>query len=335
MKKNIIIGTVGAVVAMATSAQAAEWTKHFRVGLDVAFNIEADFNSNGTFIVPSTIDGPSRSYDDGFVGVDDTGNAGNLTSFWGYADRDRQVVAPGRLAMNKTTDFTTSAGGATEEDAPYMGIDAVYGMSTPWRDNLSIGFEVGFSLLPIDIKDRRSIGVTGTTATDLYDINGLMLPPGSYEGGTSGIGMLLPTSPVIRTFTTGTGTLDGSRGVEGNLFSLRLGPMLRWQIDPSWSLSGSAGIAVGLMHADLVLDEMLNIPGSPSVPFQAEEGDSDITYGGYAGAVVMYDTGYYWEAFLGVHIMSMTDAELSGVGRRANLSLGAGIHITAGINWSF
>jgi hypothetical protein len=127
----------------------------------------------------------------------------------------------------------------------------------------------------------------------------------------------------------------GSRGLEGNLYSLRAGPTVHWQISPSWSVAGSAGLSVAMLHADMIINEVMNSPGAPALTIQARNSDSDLAYGGYIGGVVMYDTGYYWDAFLGVHVVTMSDADLEGGGRRASLSLGSGIHVTAGINWSF
>lgn len=40
---------------------------------------------------PSTGGGINRSYDDGFVYVDNTGNAGGYTSFWAYQDSSQIV----------------------------------------------------------------------------------------------------------------------------------------------------------------------------------------------------------------------------------------------------
>jgi hypothetical protein len=353
MKKTIIgIGTVGAFIAMATGAQAAEWTKHFRIGLDAAFNIDATFDQSGMYSVPTqigaandTLSGDTainRDYDDGYVRVDDTGNGGGRTSYWGFTDRSTQYdAAAGTLTMRKATSFTTAGGGTTEEDAPYLGIDAVYGMSTPWRERLSVGWEIGINFMPIDIQDRRSLAATRDETLHVYPTGG-MVPPGggpggfnNYNGGPSGVGPLLPDMPTASRTQTVAGTLDGSRGLEGNLYTLRLGPMLRWQMTPYWALSGSAGASVAMLHADMKINETMNSVGAPPLTIGARNSDSDLSYGGYIGGVVTYDTGYYWEVFIGAHFVTMTDAELTGGGRRASLSLGSGLHVTAGISWSF
>lgn len=349
MKKTII----GIGIALATGTQAAEWTKHFRIGLDAAFNIDATFNQSGRYAVPTQIGAPNdgltggtainRDYDDGYVRVDDTGNGGGLTSYWGFTDRSTQYdAAAGTLTMRKANSFTTAGGGTTEEDAPYLGVDLAYAMSTPWRERISVGFEIGLNFMPIDIRDRRSLAATRDETLHVYR-TGLMVPPGggpggfnNYNGGSSGVGPLLPDMPTDPAVTqTVPGTLDGTRSLEGNLYTLRLGPMLRWQMTPYWAVSGSAGASVAMLHADMKINETMNSPGAPALDISARNSDSDLAYGGYIGGVVTYDTGYYWELFIGAHIVAMTDAEITGGGRRASLSLGSGFHLTAGINWSF
>src|SRR6478736_9428060 len=56
------------------------WPKHFRVGAMAGFNIKADFKMSGTFAVSGynpggVFPGTDHVYDDGYVRVDELGNA--------------------------------------------------------------------------------------------------------------------------------------------------------------------------------------------------------------------------------------------------------------------
>src|ERR1017187_10992245 len=51
-----------------------DWTRHFRIGAMVGFNISANFNTKGTFNIPGN-NAANGIYDNGYVRVDDTGNA--------------------------------------------------------------------------------------------------------------------------------------------------------------------------------------------------------------------------------------------------------------------
>src|SRR5687767_10124427 len=78
----------GAAIAVATSdAQAQDWTRHFRIGMQLALNIDAEFSMGGDFFVPFQ----EGIFDDGYVLDDDTGSAQGLTTHWGYQNASQVV----------------------------------------------------------------------------------------------------------------------------------------------------------------------------------------------------------------------------------------------------
>jgi hypothetical protein len=62
---------------------------------------------------------------------------------------------------------------------------------------------------------------------------------------------------------------------------------------------------------------------------------TDVVYGGYADATLMYHLVENGDLYLGVQYMSLGNANISGGGRSAELNLGGQVYITAGINWPF
>src|SRR5436309_2792760 len=76
----LLAGT--ALAASTSHVDAQDWTKHFRIGLQLALNVKAEFSTAGT------IDRPSRPgiYDDGYVLPDASGSGGDnpTTTNWGY-----------------------------------------------------------------------------------------------------------------------------------------------------------------------------------------------------------------------------------------------------------
>jgi len=126
------------LIAMAASARAEDddvigkWLRHFRIGGSVMLNVSTTFKTTGTFNVnrqpPSAAGG--ISYDDGFVGVDKTGNAippggtTPVTTFWGYSDASQVDAAANRLTFHGTDSFTGS-GVDKISDTP-LGFDMVY-----------------------------------------------------------------------------------------------------------------------------------------------------------------------------------------------------------------
>jgi hypothetical protein len=165
----------------------------------------------------------------------------------------------------------------------------------------------------------------------------VIIPSAPYIGNESGAG----PSPLIPTDTTSlgesstTGTIGGSRSLDGILYNFRLGPTVRWEFWPRWTLIGSAGGALGIFDAEYHFNESISATPGSSVNSSGKFGATDLKYGGYAGAVVMYDTGNYWEAYLGAYFISLQDGKISSGGREATMHLGSAISITAGINWTF
>lgn len=334
------------ILAAAASAHGeGDWLRHFRIGGSVGMNIKTEFKTSGTF--PVTPGPPSArggvTYDDGFVGVDETDNAPDpqtgerVTTFWGYNSESQYDAASDVLTFHQTKSFTAS--GYDEADDFPPGFDMVYAGTFRQWDRIAIGGEIGFGLSVFGARDRKPLGAIVTQRVDQYRLGGTVLPkPPPYSGPEAGRGTDAPvinSTPIPLGDQTGPGTITGSRSLEGMLYNFRLGPLVRWEFLPYWTLNGSAGGALGIIDAEYEFNETISANANSSVNGRGSFGDTEIKYGAYAGAVVMYDTGNYWEAYLGAHVMSLQDAKFSSGGREANMQLGAAVFITAGINWSF
>src|SRR5690242_15242665 len=76
--------------AGADSPYISDWANQIRLGMVIGFNINAQFSMHGQFNISGGQPGPvgvpavDHFYDDGYVRVDQTGNAQGFTSFWGY-----------------------------------------------------------------------------------------------------------------------------------------------------------------------------------------------------------------------------------------------------------
>jgi hypothetical protein len=133
---------------------------------------------------------------------------------------------------------------------------------------------------------------------------------------------------------TGPGTITGSRTIDTTLYVWRLGPLFQWELSPKFAVSLSAGPAIGLVSGDLKFNEVVTA-GSTAGINKGSIGGSDVVFGGYAGATLMYHAVRNGDVYLGVQYMPLGSAQISGGGRQARLDLSGGIYITAGINWPF
>lgn len=332
-----------AFVAGVHGQDEGEWLRHFRIGGSVMMNVSTDFKTSGSFTLntppPSARGGVT--YDNGFVGPDKFNTQG-LTSFWGYNDSSQVNNAAKTLTFQRTESF--SASGFNKVDDTPLGFDMVYAGTFREWEHVAIGGEFGFGLNVFQTRDRHPMAATLNQSSDQYDISGfptdtsgnVVIPSAPYIGPESGVqGQLLPTTSTSLGQSTATGTVGGSRSLDGILYNFRVGPTVRWEFWPRWTLNGSAGGVLGIFDAEYHFNESISATPTSSVNTSGKFGATDLKYGGYAGAVVMYDTGNYWEAYLGTYFMSLQDGKISSGGREAIMHLGAAISITAGINWTF
>src|SRR5580692_989632 len=111
--KNFTSLTVLAGVLLPVSAAFAQLnddtdrpTQRFGLSYRAGFNITADFRNLGGFPAssspgPATGGGIDRIYDDGYVRVDSSGNAGGQTWFWGYKNAS-QIPGNDTVVMHST-----------------------------------------------------------------------------------------------------------------------------------------------------------------------------------------------------------------------------------------
>jgi hypothetical protein len=315
-----------------------DWTRHFRVGALLGINIEAEFRMSGEFTVSGSQPGApgqpgvDHIYDDGYVRVDETGNAQGLTSYWGY-NHAAQLTGQ-TLTFHSANSFAAS-GSAKSDDSPYLGLDLAYGGNL-WRwGRTQIGWEFGFGFLPIKIKDNQPVDADINRTVHSFSTGGILVPTAPYNGGSSGIGPTIPDVATALPDDQTSGTITGSRTLDMSLFAFRLGPLLHWELHPRWAVSLSAGPAFGYLEGDLEFDEIVVSQDGGSASNSGRTDGSDFVFGGYVSAALMFHAEEHGDFYIGVQYMPLGSTTVSGGGREARLDLSGGIYFTAGINWPF
>ncbi len=338
-----LCGAAGLMLC-STATQAQEnpsWTKRFRLGLVAGINLEAEFSLGGAFGVSGVdpglpgIGGVNHSYDDGYVRLDDTGNAGGYTSNWGYQDSSQYDPTGETLTFRGTTSFNQAGSTATATDEPYYGLDLAYGGRLMEAANGVLGWEFGFMFLPATFEDREPHQVTAQRVVHRFITAGIVLPQAPYNGGTSGVGPVIGDVADELSGETTTGTLTGSRTVEANVMDFRLGPNLQWHLGGRWSASVGGGFALGLVTGDYSFDESIAYESGGTASNSGEFSSTELVYGGYAEALVYFRAEENSEIYVGARYVSMGDATFSGGGREVRLKLGNGLFLAAGIHWIF
>jgi hypothetical protein len=315
-----------------------DWPRHFRVGALVGFNFKADFSMSGPFTVsgrnPGTpgVGGQNHDYDDGYVRLDATGNSGGETWNWGY-DSASQLVG-NRLYYHSASSYTASDSASAGSGAQ-VGFDTAYGghLFPLWGG--AFGWELGFGLMPIKIKNNLSQPTTVTRIVHSFDASGVDLPDAPYQGGFNGPSVTIGDIANAEPSEILSGTLSGSQTVDVTMYNLRLGPTLYWELHPRVGLEVSAGAAVGILSGGLKYDETLLLSDGSTAINQGKVGDTQIVYGGYVAGTLLYHAVKNGDLYVGFQYMPMSSATFSGGGREAKLDLSGGLYISAGINWPF
>jgi len=317
-----------------------DWTRHFRIGAIVGFNIKADFNLKKaiTFSNQGLAQG---NYDDGYVHPSGQG----WTSNWGYNNGGSggQYDSTGNtLAMHHASSFTTDASStitsSQDSDSVFPGFEAAYGGNIWDWDSAKIGWDFGFSLMPMSFKDNVSLS-NGTLNQDTYIFDTHYIPsslfPGpGYRGGPNG-GPLISDTSHSGTPVSTTADLTGWRKINVMFYTFRLGPTVYWDLSENTGLMLGAGPAVGLACGNLQYNEQITGASSEPTTYKGQIDSTDFVYGGYANAMLTYEIEKNGDLYIGAQYMSMGDASFGGGGREGKLNLGGQIYITAGINWPF
>ena len=313
-----------------------DWTRHFRLGPLAAFNIGAHFKiSPGAFF--NGISGNNVAagiYDNGYVRTDQTGNYGGVTSYWGYNDASQYVG--NTIRMQATTGYSIPNGSSAGMDVGYtVGFDLAYGVNIWYWKHARVGIDLGFSYLPISISDNSPMSATVNQTTYTFTVPPNVVVPGAgYRGGPSGVGPLLGTTPTTSQSTLNQVTVTGHRTLDANLFVIRLGPSMDWDLGEHVGMELSAGPALGIVDGEYSYNENVQVNNATA----NNTGSFDklgFQYGGYVSATFNFHLSDSVDIYLGGQFISMDDYTISNGGREASLDLGSQLYISAGLNWPF
>lgn len=315
------------------------WPLHIRVGGLVGLKAKADFKMGGTFGVSSSSPGGAGSglnhiYDDGYVRVDDTGNARGYTSYWGYQNAS-QYDGVNTLTFHSATAYNTS-GAAHEDSGVLPGLELAFGGHL-WRYRSAwIGWEAGLDWLAINIADENPQTATVTRTVHQFNTGGILLPGAPYNGGSSGIGPTIrDLATVVSTNQTTSGSVSGSRELDVSLFAFRLGPTVHWELTRQFALAASAGPVVGLVSGKLKYDEQITVSGTPATSNVGNSSSTELVYGGYVNAILMYHAVDHGDIYVGAQYMPLSSSTFTAPGREAKLDLSGGLYFMVGVNWPF
>jgi hypothetical protein len=337
----ILAGVAGlAGSCRAQSEYDPDWTMNLRAGGMTALGIRGRLSLQGNQALsghdpgPPGVSGVNHFYDDGYVRVDETGNAQGYTSFWGYQQASQYDAGTQRLLMHSAASFSAS-GSASERNDFSVGAELAYGTTLKRWESTRLGWELGFGYLPFKVKDESALGAFVNRSTYSFNVGNIVMPTAPYNGGPSGLGPTIHDVATLVDTGLDPATLSGSRTLDVNLFTLRLGPTLYYDVSSYVGVSASAGPAVGLASQTYRFNETLHFSDGSTAANNGSFSGTDVTYGGYVGATVDAHVVRGGDFYVGVQYMPMTGTKLTNGGREGTLEFGGQVYFSVGFNWSF
>lgn len=329
-----------AQLARAQDDTSSDWMQHLRVGAPVMVNVRAQFSVSGNFTLPNLagatgVSGVNHVYNDGYVKVDNTGDAQGQTGFWGYQNASQYNAGAQTLTMHSDNSFT-AAGSAEKNAQPFVGFEAAYGTDLFHLGPTHIGWELGAGLMPIHITDDQPLAASVNQSAFTFNTGAIIVPTAPYNGGPSGVNE--PTISDVATAAgnaTVPGTITGTHRLELMLYTVRLGPTFYWNFLPRTSMLLGAGPAFGVVNGDYKYSETIITAGSGSTQNSGSVSTTKTTFGGYASALVSYRVQDSGEIYLGAQFMPLGKVNINTPGRTASLDLRQALQFSAGINWPF
>jgi hypothetical protein len=332
-----LLAAVAAVPAL-HAGDPIEHPNRFTFGPRVGFNVRAGFSSALTS--PSALPGPAtgggvdRTYDDGYVRVDSSGNAEGATWNWGY-DQASQVVLEGdTLLLSALT-----GGGLTPEHEvtgdPYVGGELTYTRYLFEWGRAYWGLELGGAFMPLEIKDDSALTGLLTSVTDAFSLGGVVPPAAPYRGTFEGPGPVIGDAPT-RTTVDRQVSYAGEREIETMAIGLRLGPSLDVSLGKPLSLQISGGLHVLYADSDYTFREnVVFAEGGTARSQSGSVSQQDWLFGAYVRGQLLLALSRSVGIVASVEYLMTDDIELETGGHRARLDFGESFGCTAGLAWTF
>lgn len=340
MKLHRIIGSLAlaGLSAAPAAAQSATAEPAFTLGarVSVTDGLKASFRNLGGFAAQTNIGAATgaaadRFYDNGFVRVDGSGNAGGLTTYWSYNEA-AQVQGDNLVFYSHT-----AAADISQEDLdldPSAGLE----LTALWPVGRSgFGIFAAVGLTNFDLADTTALSGDVLRTADAYALGGIIPPAAPYTGTAAGPGPLLGSTPTRSTSTlAGAAALTGRRELDGHLLHLTVGPAYTLALGDAFLLRGSAGLALGQTDLTFVHSETVTITGV-GAQSRTESADASETSVGFYGEI-----SGGWQATealslnLGLRFLKLDDlSAATALGKVAELAQDELFQVSLGFGYRF
>lgn len=328
---------------LTTPEAASRW----RMGAGYApiLGLEAKFGGLGRFrspFAPQPLGGGiDYEYDDGFVRVDSSGNAGGLTWNWGY-ENDSQYNPAGDGSIDFHLTNSLANGRADERGAADTGFEVFgyYDMGglafAPLKAlDARWGFRGGLQYARVNLSNGDAISTTLITTTDSFGLDGSIPPSAPYEGSFFGPGVLLGDSPSRSVTIGGQGLVSGSRELDAHLFIPQFGGYLEVPVADKFSVTAEAGVNLGIASGDYEFHSATTVAGLGTQQSHGRDSATRFLPGVYAGVSGIYQIDEHWSLQGAGRYQYLKPFELGAGGTDATLSFDSAFVLSLNVLYSF
>jgi hypothetical protein len=286
--------------------------------------------------------GQNHNYDDGFVRVDSTGNAGGTTWNWGNSNAN-QYDSAGGGTMPFSISNSLANGKASDEDdsAPGFEVFAYYDMGELPALNFGAGparwgMKATFHYANIGIDNSGALGSGINTYTDSFDLDGVVPPQAPYTGSFNGPGPGLSDSPTRSDATYSNGaTVTGNRDLDVNLFGLSVGPYLELPLTQRLTVNLEGGVGLAIVDGEYDFNSRTTIPGTGTQTNRGRASETRVIPGVSAGLTALYRVTDVWSAYAGARYQYYSQFEIDAGDSEAELDFGNAFILSLGAVYQY
>lgn len=313
----------------------------FGINANAIIGVDADFRGLGRFDspVPPADGDADRDYDDGFNRIDDTGNSGDLTSYWGYQNTSQYNPAgSGSISLSANNSLRT--GSASDDDTGFGGEIFAYKRlgDAPFArvPNASWGIRLGTHVNAFSFDNDSSVDTSYRRTTDAYDLGGFAPPAAPFSGSPLGFGNVLLGDIPSRTVTTISGAnVVGDRSLDATIIGFTFGPYLDLPFNEKFSARIEGGGALAIAFGDYDFEETTTVPGLPSRSSSGHASETKLLPGVFVGIKGIYRIDSRWSVDAGVRYQWYDSFEIEAEDSTAEMNFDSSFMIHLGVSYRF
>lgn len=348
----IFLGVLGCAVG-ATAQEDEESNNRLSLGPRVSLGVKVRFSQTATPL-PSALAGTLNNigYDNGYLGVDNFNNAGGKTYNFGYnSSAQYNPAGSGSVTYNHATSPLDNSPTREAKEDFQPGVELGYErilLRIPFvgERKIKLGLGANYNWSWLDAHDNSLASGNVPIFSDTYNLSG----PGSTAlGGINDVvgdksgppnwSIQSDTTLASQTSVLGPVTASAVSRLEGNIYGVKIGPVVEIPILKRLTLSVRGGVTAVYASTKLSVTETITPIGNPlysgSVVRHYSASSPAWLTGPFGAGQLHYDLGRGVDLFAGAEWQNLKSHTITAESRSATLDLTSALSFTVGVGYSF